>query len=579
MSIINFFSACNRSTQNETIKILKLRTPANIKGLDPAFANDLYSSNEVARVYEGLLQIHYLKRPYEIIPNLAESMPTVSSDELTYTFKLKKGVLFHDNACFPNGKGRELEASDVVYSLKRIADPKLESLGWWMFDGKFVGLNEWRDKNKKAEKVNYDEEVEGLKALDKYTVQFKLKVPYPQFLYALVMPFGYVVPHEAVEKYGPEFLNNPVGTGPFMTGKFTQSNKIVYEKNPHYRAEFYPSEGAPGDQENGLLEDAGKRIPLVDKVEVSIIVENQPAWLSFLKGEMDSSSIPKEYFSEVMNNEKLADKYSALGIKAQRSVGLDITYITFNMEDPLFKNNVKLRQALSSAYDGEKMNKLFYNGIAIEAQSLIPPDIAGNDPNYKNPYKQHDLVLAKKLLAEAGYPGGKGLPALDYYITTSTEGRQMSEAFRDMMKEIGVKINVYTVPWTELQKKVTTKQAQMFGMAWGADYPDAENFFKILYGPNKAPGANGSNFDDDKFNKLFEKASVMPDSASRTALYQEMYRYLGEQVPMIFGVHRVFYSLTHGWFKNYKFTEFSHGMAKYYNIDLAKKNELLAKLK
>jgi len=558
----------------ETEKVLHIRTVAQIKGLDPIMSNDLYSSNEAGRVYEGLLQFHYLKRPYELIPQLAESMPTVSADGLSYTFKIKKGVLFQDNECFPNGKGRELKAQDFVYSIMRLADPKLQSLGWWLLDGKIIGLNEWRKKYENAPAVNYADIIDGLKATDDYTLEFKLQKPFPQFLYALAMPFTYVVPKEAVEKYGPEFMNHPVGTGPFVTGKFTQTNKIVYTKNPNYREEFYPSEGDPTDKENGYLEAAGKRIPFVDKIEVNVIIENQPAWLSFLKGDIDGSGIPKEYFAEVMADGKLADKYKKLMIEDQKIIGLDVTYIAFNMEDSLFKNNLKLRQAMASAYDNNKMNKLFYNGLAVPAQSIIPPDIAGHKVGYKNPYMQYDLVLAKKLLAEAGYPGGKGLPPISYYVTASTDGRQMAEAFRDMMKDIGVTINALTVPWTELQNLVTKRQAPMFGMAWGADYPDAENFYNILFGPNKAPGSNGSNFDDKKFNELFQKASLLQDSPERTQQYEELYVYVAEQVPWIFGFHRVSYSLSHGWLKNDKYHEFSAGMSKYLDIDLAKKAEI-----
>ena len=159
-------------------KVLNLTVAAKIKGLDPVNTGDTYSSNEVARVYEGLLQYHYLKRPYELIPNLAAEMPKVSEDGLTYTFKIRKGVKFHDNKCFPNGKGRELRASDFVYSIQRMADARNVSVGWWLLDEKIVGLNEWRERNKSAEKTNYDDlDIPGLKALDNYTLQFKLKQP------------------------------------------------------------------------------------------------------------------------------------------------------------------------------------------------------------------------------------------------------------------------------------------------------------------------------------------------------------------------------------------------------------------
>lgn len=573
------FFSCTKKIEKETEKVLKVRVPAQIKGLDPAMSNDLYSSNEVGRVYEGLLQFHYLKRPYELIPNLASQMPEVSKDGLTYTFNIKKGVIFHDDECFSGGKGREMTAQDVIYSLKRIADPKVQSLGWWLFDGKIKGLNEWRESQQKNAQVDYSISIPGLQIVDDYKLSIVLAKPFPQFLYALAMPFAFVVAKEAVEKYGLEFMNHPVGTGPFITKKYIQGSKIIYTKNPNYHEQFYPKEGEASDLEKGLLEAAGKKLPFLDKVEVNVVVENQPAWMGFKRGDFDTSGIPREYFTQVIDSGAIVADYKKLGIKEEKVVGLDVTYYTFNMEDPLFKNNLKLRQAIASAYDGKKYNKLFHNDIAIQAQSILPPDLAGHDASYTNPYLQHDVELAKKLLKEAGYPEGKGLPAIELYVTASSDSRQMAEAFRDMVAEIGVVIKVNTVPWTELQQKVSKRQAPMFAMAWGADYPDAENFFQILYGPNKAPGANGTNFDDTKFNQMLEKASVLQDSPERTKQYQEIYRYVGDLMPMIFGFHRVSFSLAHGWIKNVKTHEFSSGMTKYYDIDLDKKLELLPALK
>ncbi len=572
-------SCTKNNSEADGEKVLYISTPAKVKGFDPNEASDLYSGNEVARVYEGLLQFHYLKRPYTLAPNLAEAMPTVSTDGLTYTFKLKKGVLFHDNACFPQGKGREMTSADVVYSIKRLADPKLQSKGWWLVDGKIAGLNDWREKNADAELVDYEAEIPGVKAIDSHTVQFKLTKPFPQFLYALAMPFTSVVPKEAVEKYGAEFLNNPVGTGPFTTETYTQSNKIVYTKNPKYRDEFYPSEGEEGDEAKGLLKDKGKKLPLVDKLVVSIITEEQTRWLNFLKGKLDTMSIPAEQFNQVIIPGKgLAEDFTKKGIRAEKKVGLDVTYNAFNHEHKLFKNNLKLRQAMSAAYDRDKINKNFFYGISVPAQSIVPPNIAGHIEGFKGPYQNLDLEKAKKLLAEAGYPNGKGLPEITYHYKYDTKARQMTEMFQQMMSKIGIKIKPMGVTWPELMKLVNTKQTMMFGMAWGADYPDAENFLQLLYSPNQAPGSNGSNFHDPEFDKMYEKASVMGDTPERTALYEKMYKYAAEKTPLIFGFHRVGYGLLHSWLKNFKFTEFTHGISKYYDIDMKTKSENIEKL-
>lgn len=574
------FVGCTKS-RNLDEKVLNVSVSAKVKGMDPVNAGDTYSSSEIGRVYEGLLEYHPFKRPYELMPNLAEAMPEISEDGLTYKFNLKKGVLFHDNKCFPNGKGRELVAEDFVYSIKRLADSKNHSVGWWLLDGKLSGLNEWRDANKDKEKTDYSMAVEGLKALDKYTLQFKLSKPFPQFLYSLAMVYTFAVPKEAVDFYGEDFINNPVGTGPFTTGSYMQSTRIEYNKNPNYRDERYPSEGAPGDKENGLLDDAGKKLPLVDKVVVQIQVESQPRWLGFEKGKSDYNGIPKDQYASVVTPDKgMTDGYAKKGITLEITPDLDITYIAFNHDDPLFQGQkgLLLRRAMSLAYDNAQNNELFQNNRGILAQTLLPPGIAGFDENYENPYGKYDVEKAKALLAEAGYPEGKGLPELNYEIASSTDARQGAEFFQKMMAAIGIKIKVNQNTWPELTKKVKQRQAQMFGMAWLGDYPDAENFFQLIYGPNSSPGPNGGNYNDAKFNAMFDKSTVMQDSPERTAIYKEMAQYSAEQVPMILGVHRTSFVVKHGWLKNYKFSTFDTGAAKYYNVDLEKKEELLKKL-
>jgi len=235
--------------------------PSNLKGLDPMMASTMYSHRAVSNLYEGLLQYSYLKRPYQVEPQLATEMPKISEDGLTYTFKVKKGVMFHDDPCFPEGKGRELKAQDLVYQWKRVADMKNVSEGWWIFKGKIKGLDEWREKTKEVKGAEhaklYDEPVEGFQTPDDYTVVIKLTEPYPQLLYILTMGYTKAVPREAVEHYGKEFLNHPVGTGPFKLKSWIKGSKLVYVRNEKWRGETYPSEGEAEDAKNGLLEDKG----------------------------------------------------------------------------------------------------------------------------------------------------------------------------------------------------------------------------------------------------------------------------------------------------------------------------------
>jgi ABC-type transport system substrate-binding protein len=563
---------------NADESVLNISVGSEIKGMDPIYASDRYSGNEVGRVYEGLLEYHYLKRPYTLTPNLAEAMPTVTDNGLTYTFKIKKGVVFHDDAAFPGGKGRELTAADFVYSIKRLADPKLQGLGWWVIDGKIAGLNEWREESKNASKTDYTKKIEGLQALDKYTLQFKLSKPFPQFLYALAMPFTFVVAKEVVDHYGKEFLNHPVGTGPYVLPLFGQSTRIVYKKNPTFRKKLYPSEASEEFKAKGFLADAGKQLPLIDKIVVNIMIESQPRWLSFQKGRLDYVGIPKDNFdSAVTPDKKVSDALAKKGMELLIAPSLDVTYTAFNHDVELFKNNVDLRRAMALAYDVNESNKLFFNSTGLPAQSVVPPGIKGFIKGYQSPYRGPNVEEAKRLLAKAGFPDGKGLPVITYDCPSSTVARQIGEFFKKQMEKINVKIQVVTNTWPELQKKITKRQVMLYGIAWGADYPDAENFLQLLYGPNRAPGANGSGYDNPEFNRLYEVASVMQDTPERTALYEKMYRMAADQAPWIYGLHRQAYALKQSWVRNFLITDFEIGRVQYLNIDLKTKKEMLNK--
>lgn len=568
--------ACSKQNNFDEREI-NLISPEKIAGFDPINASDRYSGNEAGKVYEGLFEFHPLKRPYELMPNLAEALPIVSADGLTYTFKIRKGVLFHDSPAFQGGLGREMKADDVVYSIKRLADPKLNAKGWWLLDDRIAGLNEWKTKYSSAEATNYDEEIEGLKKIDDYSLQVKLKKPYPQFLYALAMPYTFIVAKEAVTHFGKEFLNYPVGTGPFILPKFEQSSMITYVRNPKFREKLYPSEGEEGDDKLGLLADAGKKIPLVDKINVHIITESQPKWLSFMKAKDDLLEVKDVNIQQAITPEKdLKGEHKEKGVRLFMNPVLDVTYFAFNHEEPIFKNK-KLRQAMNLAYDRVGYNKMFHENTAFEANGPTPPGLAGQRKEFKNPYIKYDIELAKKLLAEAGYPGGKGLPTITVQTRSDTISRQQVEFFEKSMRKIGINIDVGMNTWPELVNKVTKKQHQMYTMAWGADYPDAENFLGLLYCPNQSPGSNGANYCNPEFDAVYKVATIMQDSPERTAMYEKLNESVALDVPWVIGFHRTDIYLAQAWLKNFKHMEFNHSQFQYLNVDLEVKKQLIKK--
>lgn len=570
---LSLLSACTKH-QDSKEKVLTVIAPSDVKGFDPIMSSDVGSAAQISKIYEGLLSYHWLKLPYELIPNLAEEMPTISKDGMTYTFKLKKGVHFQDDIAFPGGKGREMEASDFVYSIKRLADTKNQATGWWILDGKIKGLNEWRVKYQSQPAANYDEEIAGIKALDKYTLQFQLSKVFPQFLYSLAMPYTFVVAKEVVAKYGAEFINHPVGTGAYVLPVFDQGKRIVFTKNPTFRDKFYPSEAS--EEYRSFLSDAGKKLPLLDKIIVNVMVESQPAWLKFNKGEIDYLSIPKDNFSSTIVGNKLSKEMSDKGMSLTIMPAIDTYYIGFNYDVKIFQN-VNLRRAMSLAYDAKMANTLFYNDTGFPAASIAPPGLAGNVATFKNEWRGPNLELARKTLALAGYPEGKGLPEITLDTMSSTTARQKAEFFQSQMEKIGIKIKVVTNLNPELQAKIKKRATQMIDYGWIGDYPDTENFLQIFYGPNSSPGANSSNYNNPAFNKEFEAAAKMQNSPERTALYEKLNQFLANEAVGIFTVHTQSYILQQKWVKNYHDSDFIYDFHQYINIDQAEKAEYLKK--
>jgi oligopeptide transport system substrate-binding protein len=572
-------TGCTKKRFDENDNSLNLVLRANVKGLDPASANDLYSSTVITQMYEGLLAYNYLKRPFTLQAALAESMPEISKDGLTYTFKIKKGVKFHDNPAFPDGKGREVTAQDFVYSWKRLADPRNTSEGFWIFDGKIKGLNEWASAVKN-EKANYETPVEGLQTPDSHTLVIKLNGVYHQLAYVLAMPFSAVVPREAVEKYGKEFLNNPVGTGPFVLEKpsdWVRNSKITLKKNPNYRPDFYPTEGMPGDAEKGLLADAGKQLPLVDKLVFSEIVEDQPRWQNGLKGNFDWVEIPKDNFDNAVAKDdrtKIVPDLAAKGLALDITPALDVTYIGFNMVDPVLGKNKLLRQAMSKAFDSNTYIQKFLNGRGIAAQGPVPPGIDSYEDAFKNPNSAFNIEEAKALLTKAGFPEGKGLPEFQYEGLSDSTARQGAEFFVQAMAAIGIKVKINSNTWPQFQEKIKAQKAQIFGIAWGADYPDAQNFFQLFYSKNKTPGPNDTSFNSPEFDKAYEAALKLPPGTERTKLYHKMRDIVADESPWIFNAHRLGYKLVHGWVGNFKWTEVANDYPKYIRIDAKKRAEL-----
>lgn len=587
-----FLSACGdgdlKSQYSDDEKV-SFGITARIRGLDPAVSGEVSASLAISRIYEGLVQYDYLERPYKVVPMLADSMPSISEDGLVYTFRIRKGIYFQDDPCFPRGKGRELTAEDFVYSFKRVADVKNVSSGFWAFE-RIKGIDAFREASTAETPTDYDLSVEGLRAPDRYTFQIELTEPFPQFIYVLTMHYAFVVPREAVEYHGLNFVNHPVGTGPYRLVEWKRNSRIEFERNPKWaetgRVATFPDTADAEQKERGLAEAAGESVPMIDRVVQFVVDDPSTAWMMFLSGQLDTSAISRDNWDAVITgNQQLNKTLASRGIELVSAPSIDIRYIGFNMDDPVVgfsrdpeqnERNRKLRQALSCAYDFDRMNQ-YLNYRLSEANGPIPKPLAGR-PEGASPYA-FNLEKARKLLAEAGYPNGidsntgRRLELKVDVGSASGTIRPMMELIADMYQRIDVVLTFSYNTWPAFIEKMNRRQTQMFSLAWLADYPDAENFLQLFYSKNESPGPNHANYRNPEFDRLYEKVRTMQDSPERTALYEEMALMIREDCPWIFEYQSMSFALVHGWMKYFEPHDFPYGMSKYRDIDVAKRKQ------
>jgi ABC-type oligopeptide transport system substrate-binding subunit len=559
--------------------VLQQRLRAYVQTLDPMNVRDTTGTCVASDIFDTLYDYHYLKRPYEIVPQLAAAMPTISEDGTCYTIPLRKDVYFHDDPCFPDGKGRLLKAEDVVYAFKRIADIKTRSVSWWILDRRIVGLDDFREYTKTCQKgqVDYDRPVEGLQALDDTTLQIKLNKPWPQLVFWLTYIATAPVAREAVEYYGDEIGFHPVGTGAFKVDRWLAGAYVEASRHPRYY-DRYPTEGGPGDQEAGLLEDAGKPLPFVDKVIWRIVVEDQPRWRLFLKGYLDMVGVPKDNFGQVFTSGvSLNEEFTERQIRMTEFDEPGTFWVAFNMQDPVLKDNKPLRQAISFSIDRKKYIEIFFDGRAHEAFGFIPPVMPGYDPNIVAiSNSRYDLVAAHRCLEDAKRVAGGKIPRLRIAIGgTDSTNRQMCQYMQRCIESIGLDAEIELYDWPTFLEKMRKGDLQLLITGWSADYPDVESFLQLFYSKN-IPYPNEFHYSNPKYDAIFERISVMPDCPERTALYQEAQRIINDDLPCAFTLHRASFIMCHDWIRNVKPNSYKNemagwGMTKYYRIDPAKR--------
>jgi oligopeptide transport system substrate-binding protein len=580
--LIALFSGLASSAPQKTIRTAFLIAET---AFDPHAVSDLYSNTINDAIFDALLGYDYLARPAKLKPNTAVALPEVTNEGRIYTFKVKPGIYFADDPVF-GGKKRELTAYDYAYSIKRLYDPKVKSPWLWYVEGKIVGGDEAAAVAKKSGAFDYDAPIAGIETPDRYTLRVRLKDTDYNFIYVFATVQLGGIAREVIEKYQPDAGAHPVGTGPFRLAEWKRSHKIVLEANPNYRDDIYDAAPATDDADGQeiLKLMKGRKLPMVQRIEVSIIEESQPRWLALLGGDLDYGNVPTEYAGFAFPGGKLAPNLAKQGLKGQRFVETDLVYTYFNLDHPVVggygPEKVALRRAIALAYNYHEDINVIRNGGAMKAESGIPPGVAGYDPTFKTDQVSYDPARARALLDMYGYvdkdgdgyrefPDGRPL-ALEMASEPDTTSKQFQELWVKNLNAIGLRIRFNIAKWPDLNKQGKLGKLAMWQLAWSADYPDGENFLQNIYGPN-AGQSNYSNFKYAPFDALYERARKMPPSPERDRLYAEMNRIAAALTPWMPQTHRLRSEVSQQWLLGYRKHPMYNQVWKYLDIDDSKR--------
>jgi ABC-type transport system substrate-binding protein len=554
---------------------------------DPQFSSDAPSDSIIDNIFDAMLTYDYLARPVKLVPRALEAMPEVGDGGSTFTFKFRKGIFFTPDPAF-GGKPRELVAADQAYAIRRLLDPAVKSPWLWLVEGKIVGADAVRERAIKSGKFDYDAPIAGLQVVDRHTLRIRLTQPDLRFLYVFAVPNTAPIAREVVAAYGVDIGAHPVGTGPYMLGEYKRSSKIVLLANPGYRETTYvPAGPIPADAQEIAAALRGRKLPLAARVEVSVIEEGQATWLAFANGELDLlERLPSEFVDQALSGGKLKAELAAQGIQHRTLLRPNTWWTYFNMEDPVVggytPDKIALRRAIGMGYDVGEYIRVILKGRAIPASSPIPPDIAGYDPELKTQAQLYDPAAARALLDKFGYkdrngdgyreaPDGKPL-VLERWSAPTTLSRQADEQWKKNMDAIGLRIVFKKDRLPELRKMARQGKIAMRTDGWNADYPDAENYMQLLYGPNAGAGMeNQARFRLPEFDKLYETARRLPDSAERTKVFDRMTELVLAYAPWRLQEHRIEDQLAQKWIRNYRPHPIRSEVWRYIDVDPAQR--------
>ena len=499
-----------------------------VASMDPIQSGTVPDSRAVLLAYEALLEVDYDARPYQLKPGACD-LPEVSADHLTYTFRLRDGIRFQDDPCFPDGKGRAATAEDIVYSLGRLSDPTNHSSGKWTMDY-----------------------VKSLRAVDARTVVIELKQPFHVFPWFMAMSYASIVPHEAVEKYGKKFGQHPVGTGPYRLTEWRRNYRMIFMRDAAWHGWAEIGNPAP-----------------YDKIEYVVVGDSSTQWLMFLNREIDFlRGVDRNNWDAVVGKDgKLVPSLAEKGVRLISAPTLSVYYLGINMNDPLLGKNKKLRQALNCAFDSSAW-KRFLNDRVEPADGPLPP---GVDGRLETPFAYaFNVEKAKKLLEEAGFPGGidpktgKRL-VIPISIGRPDQGaREEVELLQGFYDRVGIKLEPQLMTWPAFIQALNQGHVTLFMLGWVGDYPDAETFLQLFHSKNVSPGANHGNYRNPEFDKCYDEAMAAATPEARLAAWTRAQEIVREDCPWIFLHCPKSYSILWDHVGNFHLTDFPYGAERYY---------------
>jgi ABC-type transport system substrate-binding protein len=559
----------------DSAKVLHVAIPVAETGFDPQAGGDAYSNYVNRTIFDALYKYDYLARPFKLVPNTAAALPEISADRLTWTMRVRPGIYFADDPVF-KGRRRELTAADYVYALKRTLDPAMRSNSLNAFEGRFVGADAVVAKARQSGKFDYDAPIEGVRALDRYTLRLQLNFPDAELLSNLTITGSAAVAREVIEAYGETngwTMANPVGTGPYRLAEWRRGQRIVLEANPGFREERYPATGL-----------AGKRMPMIGRIEISVIEEANPRLLSFEQDLQDYLLVPPELASNVLDpGNKLKQRLAQKGIRLERDAQPVITGLAFNMEDPVVggydNDRIALRRAIAMAYDAEEDARVIRHGQARRATQFIPPNVSGYDAKIDKSGRR-DVAGARALLDKFGYtdrdgdglreaPDGQPL-TLRFSSPPDTLAREQDELLQRNLAEVGLRVQFVKQKWPDQLKAARLGQLQVWQAANISVTAEGFAFLGLLYGEN-AGFSNLTRFKLPEYDHLYVRARALQEGSERDKLIQRMTQLIGIYVPWAVTVYRYENVLVQPWLLGYKYNPIQQHPWQYLDIDVARR--------